>query len=69
MGNLKECPLCHRMLMGEITPATGDSYIITEVNSVTKQFIPTSGMPVKLMGCANCKNILLYSDSVRFIPD
>lgn len=34
-----ECPICHKMAMAELRPSTGDSYIITEVNTQTKEFL------------------------------
>ena len=69
MAIMQECPFCHKMSFGEITPSTGDSFVLTEINCAKKEFIPTSGLPVKVMGCSNCKNILLKHDALNFIPD
>jgi len=63
--NLCECPICHKVAMAEFPPSTGDSFVVTEVNTKTKEFLATSGLPVKLMACSNCKTILLKNDSLE----
>lgn len=61
-----KCPICNNMSMAEIPTNQGNSYVITEVNTVTKNFLATTGLPVKLMGCTSCKTILLRNDSLAF---
>lgn len=60
-----ECPFCHNKTLTEIPPQSGNSYIITEVNTDTKEFISTCGFPVKLMGCTSCKTVLMKNESMK----
>lgn len=64
-----ECPICHKMAMAELKPSTGDSYVITEVNTQTKEFLAATGLPVKLMVCTSCKTILMKNESITFQPE
>lgn len=67
---MEKCPYCGNISMGEITPETGTSYVLTEVDTSQQPavFIPTSGLTVKPYGCHKCKGILLKSPSIKFIP-
>lgn len=64
---LEKCPYCGQISMGELTPGTGNSFVITEVDTskTPANFIPTSGMPVKFYGCGNCKGVLLKAPSLK----
>lgn len=55
-----ECPICHQMTMTTVPPSTGNSYMISEVDTSVNppKIIPTSGVPVKLMCCTSCKTVL-----------
>ncbi len=39
-----ECPICHNKTLTEVAPQSGNSFIITEVNTDTKEFMSTSGL-------------------------
>lgn len=65
---LYECPLCHNITLGELPPRTGDSFMLTTVDTKSKTFYP-SGIPVKVMACTNCKYLLLQNESISFIPN
>lgn len=67
--NFCECPICHKVTMTEFPPSTGDSFVITEVNTKTKEFMPATGLPVKLMACTSCKTILMKNDTIEFKPE
>lgn len=63
-----KCPICGaENSVGNIQPSQGTSFVITEVDTTSEvpSFIPTSGMPVELKGCTNCKMIFLMSDSLK----
>jgi len=57
-----KCPICGSEHYGKINPPTGDSFVITTVDSATKTFNATSGTLVDLYGCADCKNITLRAE-------
>lgn len=59
-----ECPICRSKTLIEVPPQVGDSYVITEVKKDTKEFLATTGLPVKLMGCTTCKTILMKNESL-----
>lgn len=61
-----ECPICHSQSMAEFPPGSGDSFVLTEVDTKAQNFIPTSGLPVKIMACTNCHYLLLKNDSIKF---
>lgn len=63
-NKLSKCPLCGQIAMGELSPSTGSSYIITEADETTNQVLIGKGFLVKLMACANCKMILLKNDTI-----
>ena len=60
-----ECPICHNKTLTEVAPQSGNSFIITEVNTDTKEFMSTSGFPVRLMGCASCNTVLMRNDTME----
>ncbi len=60
-----KCPICGtENSVGNITPSQGTSFVITEVDTTSEvpNFIPTSGVPVNVKGCTNCKVVFLTSD-------
>lgn len=59
------CPICGASDMQELNPSAGDSFIITEVKSKTKEFIPTSGVAIKLNSCMHCGCIIPTMNPVK----
>lgn len=65
-----ECPICHKPTMTEVPTTTGTAYTFTEVDTSKEpaQFIPTCGIPVKLMCCTSCKTVLPRFESFDVAP-
>nr|DAJ85843.1 MAG TPA: nucleic-acid-binding protein [Caudoviricetes sp.] len=62
-----KCPFCGNNTADEIKPSTGTSYVLTEVNAnkTPAEFIPTSGLPIQVVGCLTCKRVHFLCPSIR----
>jgi len=66
--NKPKCPFCSGPNIGKVTPPVGTtSYILTTVDTTQTPpaFNPTSGLPVDLYGCSDCKCIYLRCESLK----
>ncbi|MDU6361725.1 MAG: hypothetical protein E6590_17475 [Clostridiales bacterium] len=63
--SLTKCPFCGELTFGELSAGSDRTYVLTEANETTKEFYPTSGLVVKVMGCASCKNLQFKCPSIN----
>ncbi|OZV10800.1 hypothetical protein CIW83_18455 [Tissierella sp. P1] len=65
--NIK-CNFCGNNTVGKVHTTNGaTSYVLTQVDTskTPAEFLATSGLPVDVYGCTNCKAVFLRCDSLR----
>lgn len=62
-----KCLNCGHLTVGNITPSKGTSYVLTEVDTSKEvpNFLATTGLPVNVSACFDCKMVFLTCPSVQ----
>lgn len=62
-----QCPTCNSQHMELVPPAAGTTYVLTCANTTVNppDFLATTGLPLELYGCVECKTVIFKCESLR----